>query len=1029
MLEKTQIAVPFNSGIDEKVTSQLLEPGSQASVTNGVFTKNGSIRKRYGTRKLGDMPNAKRLATYRDELVAYANIGAQSTFGSSTRLFPYATSQSAFGPTGVGLDDIPEANVTRQAFTTSASGITNFDVATSGTIRCVVWTADVAGAGSRPCYQFFDVATGSPLGLPQTFVAAARYVPRVFVCGAFFVATFTDNANNIYGARASLTAPLGVAFSAPVVLTNNAVAGVSSLNAYDAQPIAGTSNFALASENAAAGGLNVMIFVAATFATTANATFGADALLSSIAVTGTSGEYVWAAYSRVNVDHEVKVVGLNPATLGVTVPLAIAYTMTNYRLNHSAQVTLKRTSAHAVLIASSAVANNTGGITNGCLWIQQWQDVAGGTPLGPLRTTRNIALISRPWAANGHYYLVACYAGSAYATTAQGTAYVVDTWAHDTSATTYQVRPVAVIAPTLVTSTNYSTASVVSVIEEQSGVFLTGVSASLSGTKHTAISSVAVDFATQRYVGTEYGPHLYTAMGLLAYYDGAMCGEAGFLYYPEGITHTLGVGVLNGVYQYLAVYEYYDSNGQWHQSAPSVPISTVNLVNAQVTLTIPTYTLSMRFGPAKFAAPRVGIALYRTIGNGSTFYRLAPDDLPAALINDPTVEDITYTDNLSDASLQDGTHAIYAYVNGQLLPNACPPASSTCCVWNSRLWLAGGDDTKNVWFSKLLSDGDAPAFTSAFIVRFDEDIVAVAPLDSQLIAWSERSIFVLRGDGPDDAGGGGAFTTPERVTADVGCIEPRSIVRVQDGYLFQSAGGIYLLTRALEVIYHGHNVEDTLTTYSTVTSAVLLDDQAQQRIGVRNGAGIGKTICYDDVQKAWSIFQYQNAAGSLLDAISATKWGSNGYAFTDGVSVWLEDKTTYYDEGTRWVTLTVETAWMRGQYVAAYYRFWQVILTMERTTLAFYDLRMSLAYDYESTYAAGYTWSDATLQTVSVNTRTQVAQKPQRQKAQAIRVKINDAPPTGGGVATTGVGPYLIAVDWIMGIKKGGAKLPAAARV
>ena len=245
--------------------------------------------------------------------------------------------------------------------------------------------------------------------------------------------------------------------------------------------------------------------------------------------------------------------------------------------------------------------------------------------------------------------------------------------------------------------------------------------------------------------------------------------------------------------------------------------------------------------------------------------------------------------------------------------------------------MCGGDDPTIVWPSKLIVPGYAVAWSGAMTLKFDEPIVACAPHWRARSSRGQRApFFVVQGNGPDNTGGGDGFSVPQRVTSDVGCIEPRSICILQDGIAFLSSAGLYMLTNALEVVYIGHNVEDEISaaTFRDMTSAILLDDEAQQRFAIRFNGVAGETLVYDDVQKAWSLFAYTNGT-SAEDNVSAVRWVPPGattptYVFTDGGSVYQENTALYTDNGG-WVPLTVTSAWIRSQNVQGFVMFWKAL--------------------------------------------------------------------------------------------------------
>jgi len=1017
-LVKSVVSVGWSGGLNQKYQSQLVPAGSQSDLLNGSFWKSGSIKKRFGTTALqsGAMSLPRKLFNYRDQLNAIALVNG------APRVFTYLPSQTNFGQ-ATGIDDVPEATVIRTGYISSPAGTHSHDVASTGSIRCVVWCADATGTGAdRTYYQFFDEITQGPLGPPGILNAgvASQFCPHVFVVGTKFVATFTDNANNLYAATANTSNPLGAAFSATSVLSTDVV---SVTGVYDAQPINGSTNFAVAYERVT-GGLAVKVFSSA-LALQNNTVVGAGALnATGIGVCGDSGEQLWAAYATVSgANTLVRIVGLNPATLGTIAALTTAITLTLF--TGPTRIGLCRESSSVVCIAASSKVLVGIGAVSGSVWRQQWSNAAAA--VGPVSRTRHLHLHSRPFTFSGHTYAIALFYGLAVENTAQPTAFLIDLMTHDTSTSNLCARPVATIAPSICTSiVNVAQTSLVSVPSTATGKYVSTIDVNAAGSKHTALSPIAIDLTGPPYVASEFGDHAQLPCGTPSYWDGTGTGEIGFTSYPEGTTAAAGGGTgLTGDYIYVACFEYFDSRGQQHLSAPCVAASVTGLVNKNVLVTIPTYTLTMRQTATKSTSPKVGIALFRSVAGGTVLYRLPPDNLPASLFNDLTADTIVYTDSLSDASLSDGTHAILAYTNGAELPNAPPPAATTSCVHGGRLFLAGGDDRRNVWFSKPLVEGQPVCFAPAFYQRFEEDILAIASLDGVFYAFSATSIFAMRGAGPDATGGGDSFSAPERVRSPVGCIEPRSIVAVGAGLLFRSNGGFWLLDRGGAVGYLGKYVEDTAAAYPNVTSAVWLDDQSQARIAINNGS-TGRVLVYDEVSNQWSVYSYQSTVGVVDQIItSAVKHPTYGYCMAHSSGTLArEDQTLYTDFGT-FVVLSVTSAWIHPGAVAGYMRVSDVYITCERVTDN--DLHLALGYDYESTFGQTCDFLHGDYVATIIGGREQVMLMPWRQKCESIRVKVTDGPPTDGTTGT-GAGPILYGLDLVLGISPGGMKLPAAAR-
>ena len=297
--------------------------------------------------------------------------------------------------------------------------------------------------------------------------------------------------------------------------------------------------------------------------------------------------------------------------------------------------------------------------------------------------------------------------------------------------------------------------------------------------------------------------------------------ESGFAAYPVATAAASAGGVLSeGNYLYRIVFEFLDVAGRRLRSSPSDPIAvTTTAVNKTVDLTIGTLPL------AHYATVRpdtVRAHIYRTKVGGNTYYRItpntgAPDAMQAAA-------SFSYSDGLtSDASLD----SEILYTDGAVLPNMPPPACRCIAYVRGRVVLGGLFVTNKVVVSKLLVEGEPAQFSNsdAFAIYLPEDVTAVAGLDDQIVIFSEESIFVVTGEGPNDQGAG-AYESPRRIPSAVGCIDHRSVVETPDGIMFQSRRGIYLLPRGFSTpVFIGAEVQETLGQFPIIQCALLCVEQ------------------------------------------------------------------------------------------------------------------------------------------------------------------------------------------------------------
>lgn len=340
----------------------------------------------------------------------------------------------------------------------------------------------------------------------------------------------------------------------------------------------------------------------------------------------------------------------------------------------------------------------------------------------------------------------------------------------------------------------------------------------------------------------------FVPMGTLTRIDARGAVESGFVHAPQLATPVPGaVGSLTPLktYYYAAHFVSRNDSGRRELSGVSLPVKiTMGAGQNSNSLTIASAYLTAR--------SNVEIELYRSLGDTQSFYLVAT-------LAAPTDQDsVSYVDTLADTAIATQPQ-IYTQV-GQQLSNGFPPASRFGCSGGGRIFVAGEMRLDVATASKLILGDQSPTFTDwdAFKVIAPAEITGLAWMDA-LTLFTEEGIYTATGDGPTDDGVGD-FGTPSRLPFQIGCIEPRSVITVDEGTFFQSNRGLYLLPRGFGApIAAGDTVMDTLAAYPIITSAVAMVKPTEQTIrwtcvtdGL-DGTQRGRVIVYDLVHKSWSI--------------------------------------------------------------------------------------------------------------------------------------------------------------------------------
>jgi hypothetical protein len=471
------------------------------------------------------------------------------------------------------------------------------------------------------------------------------------------------------------------------------------------------------------------------------------------------------------------------------------------------------------------------------------------------------------------------------------------------------------------------------------------------------IRAVTLDFANAAaWKSAELGAGLYLAGAAPLHYDGDRWAEADFHAAPDtasGVIATTPAGggsmTSSATYLYRCWYEEIDGAGEIHPGPVTVGTTvTMGGADTQVTLTIPTLRLTQR------RRVRIGVArspANQTGGIDATpFYRVTSTD-PAAtgangfLLNDPTVDTVTFVDRLSDTTL---IAREPLYTNGGVSNNA--PASwrgSVIAGGKARLFWTDSSDPHLVRFSQELRDDtgmEAPAELSVRIDPYGGPITGLGILDDTVVVFKERAIYIFGGAGPAAAPAldpQAGFSPPQLVTSDCGCKAADSIGLTPDGLIFQSSKGIMLLDRTRQL----QTIGTPVAAYNaqTITRTVLLPDRPYVMMTAADADG--RTLLYDYERRQWSTFT------NHLGVDAAVVDGALYYLRTDA-RVFVETIGSYQDDNLH-VPMRIETAWVKMvPYLQAWHQFWYASFIGAYRSA--HTLRVRLKIDYQDAWVGPF---------------------------------------------------------------------------
>lgn len=349
---------------------------------------------------------------------------------------------------------------------------------------------------------------------------------------------------------------------------------------------------------------------------------------------------------------------------------------------------------------------------------------------------------------------------------------------------------------------------------------------------------------------------------------------------------SFGVGSLEstGVYSYYVVYRWDDNNGQRHRSFPSVLTATTLSGGTTIGLKIKTLQISDK--------QNVVVEIYRNEDAGITFYQITSPTAP--LENDTSVDYVHFTDTVGDSDVTDGE---VIYTAGGVVENFPAPATDIILNHKERLWIIDSSNLSTVRYSKRRIPGKGVEFTDEGVISFETPgpITALVPLDDKLVLFKESSIAAVVGEGPDQTGNG-VFSNPEIIHSDIGCINPASVLVINDGLLFESRKGIYKLSRNLQIESVGRRIR--LDYPSDIIGNLLRDEKNEVEYYLEDGT----TLVYNYQQSFWMT----RPADNIKDA---TNFAGVKYQVTSGGKVYKAD-ASFKRDGAHY-RMRYRTGWIR----------------------------------------------------------------------------------------------------------------------
>lgn len=997
-LLKSVIPIAFKGGLDQKTPEKQGNPGTFNVLLDCVRRKTSLVEKRAGTKSLSSRisPNAgaitdgKRIVAYDSNLLLF----------NSTNAYTYAPSSE----TWIDKGDLVSATIASTPLVRGASIQAQPDMANANASTITVYEDSRGGVR----YSLFDDSTGAALVFDVSLSATGTR-PKVRVVNQHFLITYIETGSTSLISR---TIPITNQSAAP---TTNTVVNTCATAAYDIVTYTNGVFFAI---NNTSSGLTLGYIAE-------------SGVVGSIAVNGFPPPITINSSTTLGKD-SLQVLG-DPMINRLCVAYYDSATSTALKVT---QLSDDLVTVHtAVVVMTASNVRNIGLVTNADYSVDVFAELTPGgstDSLSSLVQTHHLAWSGTVLSASGSTTVLRRSVGLISKPFLSGPfSFVVVAYESQLQPTYFLLRSdgfvSAKISPSngggLTRDAAFALSSgLAEVVVDSSGAFIFPIEVR----NRLDIESGGTILATQQginkisltlegdFPSETLGADLHMAGGLPLIFDGNGPSELGYNVYPETpAPPTIGTGsLIGGSYTVTFLYEWVDGKGQIHKSAPSVPI-VVNAVAAskKMTFAVPTLRLTSKSG-------QINIVGYMAAeGLATVFYRVG------IATNDETVDTVNFI--ISDEA--DPSQEILYTVAGTT-SNIAPPAATCLKAHKNRIWLGGLEDG-TLWYSREFTTGEGVAFSDQNVISIEGlggPVLALAELDGALIIFKEDRIYFLAGEGPLDSGQQNDYGTPQRIASDVGTSIPNSVADLPNGVIFKSSKGFFLLNRSYQTEYIGAPVEDY--NYLTITGATLLADVNEVRFTSLEGI----TLVYNFYFGLWSAF-------SNYDGISSCA-ALGTYCTLRTTGIVRTENTGFFDDDGRRFNMAMETSWLALNQLQGFQRIYALYILGDFVSHCY--AKVQVAYDDEQGYnetvyfntKTGLVSSDVygsddiygDSETYGDNGGSTVFQfrlKPQRQKCEAIKLRIEDVDTIG---LIAGGSFKLTALTCIVGAKRGGYKLPTA---
>jgi len=920
MLRKRVVSLDM-AGLDQKAPDTQNIPGTLDLLENGFVTKTSKtkpaneIRKRFGSSQL---PTTTNMADGTTSPVGWSSMSELVNFKGRLTMRG-AQGVYSYSPSDLRWTQNAAAN------TAPVTQVSTFPVWSSGSdyrmpdqavLDNLVFTAFVDST-QMLSYTIQDRTTNVVTRLPElTLNPTPADGPRVVASNGFFYVFYNSGYGGIGTLRACKFDKHG-----NIQLLNVTVANTdASLRYFDVVVSSGK------------------IFVAYYNSGTKVAVLDLNTLLpaQTTSVTGNAGNYNLKFLVN-STNNGTLYLGACDTSLGISVvTLTEGLAQTGNYLADAANTGAETLTGYFDGTYAYVISGVTGAYQHDIKWARV--NFVSGAAVGTV--IKAAYLNSRPALVDGRWYI-----GITYASTAQAVTFLM-TLPGGASATGGGKIVAKIFPGAGAGRTDYLQALATALVDGTTIYFPTGRKVRLTTSNGFAYSVSGIYRAEVNIYGAAgkgavLGNSAFFNGGVLSQFDGSNVVEAGFHVGPDVISASpAGSGTLAaGTYNYIVCYEWVDSNGEVHRSAPSAPLQITTNSPQNINVTVPYLHLTSKGYP-------VSIAIYRTKSLGTLYYKVTDDLNP--IINNPYDDAYVFNDFIPDSAVTAGQPL---YTTGAVLANESIPSAKCSVVHRNRLIIADEDD--QVWVSKELIPGDGIGFSTGLKLQVPKDggsIVALVSIDSTLLIFKTGGIFQATGDFPGPTGLG-QFPPILSLSCPLGISGPNAFAVLDTGVIFQATTGqLWLLSRGgFQLQYIGGPVEnETAPITDTLVNASPLQ--------VRFFTATGRTLVYDVALGLWSVFTPQPTVGCAY-------WGGVPSWVSAAGIVSYEAPNQFHDQGAPIITrIGISDIGLAG--ILGYVRCWKALL--RGVYCGPHHFRLSVSYDGSKTVAETFDANSSTLFNPSV---------------------------------------------------------------